>query len=477
MIDHLGNGIDTSRFTFIGDSLNGSGGFANGGNLVQFPRESDAKFLKRKELAWYVNHLKPACSRFVGYLSKKPPTREISHPLLEAFAADCDWKGNSLDIFMANFQIECKARGCGLLLVEMPSFQPANLEQQLVQRFFPYLVNLPVESIRRYALNPMGLLDVIEISTTMMVDEKLQQVIRGWDADSWWVVLNGAIIEGGDHGLGQCPVLVFSEGDTFPYVGDFSQIADIGKRLYNMHSELDELARSQAFSILTYQIPVEQLGQVDPSALAEAVGTNNMLIYSGQNKPDFSTPETGPTDFYLKAIEALEANIKDIALTIDLGKTTGSGPESGIALTIRFQGLNAALSSFARKFEDLERRMFDVASKWLGVQNTTKISYPKSFELSDLTTELNTLTSYTAANFPVEIIKAKQKQIVSLDFSNLEGEDLQPLLDAIDAQDAETPLIESRLAVLEAANQPVDMQPPNVASNDTAMPMNMNGGA
>jgi hypothetical protein len=470
--NHFGNSVDTSLFNAIAEALNGSGGYQNGGNLVRYSREQDDKFLARKQLAFYVNYLKPACTRFTGYLSKKPPDREIEHPLLSAFADDCDWKGNSLDVFFNNFAIEAKARGCGLLLVEMPSFQPATLEQQLETRFFPYLVQLFPESIRRYSINNMGMLDFVEIMTTQMVDEKLQNVIRGWDAEKWWVSLNGNIIEGDAHNLGQCPVLAFSEGSTFPYQGDFAQIAGISKRIYNLRSELDEISRSQVFSILCYQLLPEQLGQVNPSNLAESVGTSNMLLYSGTQAPSFATPSMGPSDTIQKTIDSLETKIKDISLTIDLGKTVGAGPESGIALNIRFQSLNAALVSFGRKMEDLERRMFEICSKWLGIQNTVKVSYPRSYELADLSTELLTLASYQSSNFPTEVIQEKQRQIVQLDFSNLEADELQELLDAIDNMDAETPLIESRLAVLEAANQP----PPDPNVEDAIngnMPMDM----
>ena len=441
--------LDTKRFDFLQSALDGSKGFSDGAYLTKFGRESDKKYQARKELAWYVNHLKPMANRFVGYLTKKPPTRDIAHPLVESFANDCDWRGNEIDIFLSGFYESVKAKGCGLVLVDMPNFTPANLAQQVQTRFFPYLVQLNVEHVISYSLNVQGLLESIEISTQMMIDGQLTDIVRGWDITSWWVKRNGNVIEQGEHNLGVCPVIALSEGDSFPYVGSFAQIADISKRLYNLHSELDELLRGQTFSILSYQIPTEQAGQLNTAGLAESVGTNNMLVYQGNNAPAFVTPNTGPVDSYHKTIETLEQKIKDIGMVIDFSKN--SSAESGVALSIRFEALNSALAAFARKAEDFERRLFDMVSRWLAIENTTIVSYQKSFELADIEAELNTLALYSQSAFPQEVIKAKQKQIVSLDFSNLENEDLQSLLDAIDLPDPEANLVDSRLSVLEAA--------------------------
>ena len=468
---YFGMGLDTATYRFIMEAYEGAGGFQTGGHLVKFARESDKKFDNRKALSYYVNHLQPACTRFVGYLAKRPVERDVTHPLVEKFIEDCDWRGNSLDIFLANFYSESKARGCSLLLVEMPKAQPQNLEQQLYTRFYPYLVALKVEDIRTFSLNAMGQLESISVQTSMMVDGRLQSVIRSWDETSWSVSLNGQIIEGSEHGLGSCPVLAFSEGYNFPSTGTFSQIAGLSKRLYNLQSELDEILRSQTFSLLTYQLPLEQQGSFDAAALSEAVGTSNMMIYSGSQAPSFASPSSGPADTILKTISELETKIKEIGLNVDLANRT----ESGIALTIRFQTLNAALAAFARKGEDLERRMFDMVARWLKIENTTKVSYAKSFEIADVATEMANLVQYQATGFPEEVVAAKKRQIVNLDFSNMEDVELQPLIDAIDTNTNQTSLMESRVALLEAANKPIDGNGPNANPPMDMTAMNMGG--
>lgn len=77
--------FDASRYRFIADALNASGGFAPQqaaakqaadfalGNtyLVQYPRERADKFNRRNQVAVYRNFLLSACSRFNGFYSAR----------------------------------------------------------------------------------------------------------------------------------------------------------------------------------------------------------------------------------------------------------------------------------------------------------------------------------------------------------------------------------------------------------------------
>ncbi len=76
--------LDSARFQFIADALDGTGGFRTGDALVRYPRESDEKFARRKAMAWYAHALRPACQRFVGYIAKRPVYRDLSQPALAA---------------------------------------------------------------------------------------------------------------------------------------------------------------------------------------------------------------------------------------------------------------------------------------------------------------------------------------------------------------------------------------------------------
>ncbi len=49
--------------------------------------------------------------------------------------------------------------------------------------------------------------------------------------------------------------------------------------------------------------------------------------------------------------------------------STSQAQESGIALDIKFQGLNGSLSNFAMRLEDFEIRAFEIVARYLQLQN------------------------------------------------------------------------------------------------------------
>jgi hypothetical protein len=426
--------LETARFRFLADALHGTGGFRptvghstagvaelrGASYLIQYPREGGEKFARRNEVAWYVNDLRSACARFAGYLAKRPPQRQTANPLLAAFIDDCNWRGDALDVFWSAFTIEAKARGSMLLLVDMPrDGATASVGEVLEQRRFPYLVPIVPEEVVALDLNAQGRVDRCEI----MADGGR---IHGWDGRQWWVRKGEQRLEMGEHGLGLCPVLAFAENE-FPREGEFSQIADLSRRLFNLHSELDEILRAQTFSLLTYQIPPEQAGLLDVAIVAAQIGTHNMLVHSG-GTPAFIAPPDGPATIYLARIAALEEKIKQIGHVIE---PSGSQVESGLALTLRFQQLNSSLSHWASRMADLELRVWELVTRWLGLPFASVSStWDDDYAIADISAELEKLGAMQLSGFSDATLAAKRQQILALDLAGLPDDELAALLDA-----------------------------------------------
>jgi hypothetical protein len=425
--------MNTARFRFLADALHGTGGFrpsvshdasgvailSGSSYLVQYPREGAEKYARRNEVAWYANDLRSACARFAGYLAKRPPQRQTDNPLLSAFIDDCNWRGDALDVFWGAFTVEAKARGSMLLLVEMPRDTGASVADQLARRAVPYLVPIMPEDLVAIATDDRGLVDFCEIHGA-------DSLIRGWDANEWWVRKGEQRTEQGEHGLGVCPVLAFAESE-FPREGEFSQIADLSRRLFNLHSELDEILRAQTFSLLTYQIPPDQAGLLDVATVAAQIGTHNMLIHGGAT-PAFIAPPDGPATIYLARIAAMEEQIKRIGHNIE---PSSQKQESGVALTLRFQALNSALAHWASRMSDLELRVWDLVTRWLGLPfESVSVSWDDDYAIADITAELEKLGAMQLSGFSEATLTAKRQQIVSLDLAGLGDEELSALLDA-----------------------------------------------
>lgn len=436
--------LNTPRLHFISDALNATGGFrpvvsydyttgrateVQGlSYLVKYPREGDDKFARRNEVAWYVNDLKSSCMRFVGYLARRPPARDLPNPLLEALQEDANWRGDDLDTFWQGFMVDAKARGVMFLLVDMPRTLPGSQAEQVEARAFPYLVSIKPENVTKIDVDDRGQVSMVEVQAGM---NEGRPIVRGWDSERWWVKAGDKEIDGDTHPLGVCPVLAFSEGEI-GQDGEFTQIADISRRLFNLRSELDEILRAQTFSLLTYHVPSELSHTFNAASVAEAIGTHNMLVHHG-DLPAFIAPPDGPAKIYLDTIEMLEQRIRDISLNVELSQRQ----ESGISLALRFQALNSSLTFFARRMEDLERRAFGIACRWLGINDNTSTSWSKDYAIADIKVEIETAMNLQLLGAPPEYQRAKLKQIAALDMSEIEEEDMNVILDAIDGMGKE----------------------------------------
>jgi hypothetical protein len=436
-----------SRYQFIAHALNGDGPFrpvvshdAHGqpitvqsSYLVRYPRESDEKFSRRNEVAFFDSPMAQAAGDFVGYLSERNPVRNLPHTLYKTIADDADGKGNSVDVFWQAFMIEAKARGCMCLLVDMPAMGAKTMGEQIIGRVAPYLAAIKPEQITEYEIGQDGKFVFAEFAGRYIKDDG-ERVDASWRFDrfGWEVraIKGGAILDAGEHPLDQCPILIFTEGGDFPAFGPFAPIADLSKRLFNLDSELDEILRAQTFSLLTMQVPEGSTDsqKIDAArVVGETLGTANLMVHTGST-PTFIAPDAGPAATYAARIDAIRARINEIGLAI----ASPSQRESGISMQMRFHKINAALAKFASQMEDLERRAWDLCRQWLGMSVAPEVQWSRDYSLADAATELEVLASMQATAMPQAVIAAQQKRIVAVQFSGADQEEQDVIYAAID---------------------------------------------
>lgn len=426
--------LDITRFKFIGFALNGDGPFrplisydskarpiaVASSYLIQYPRESETKYARRNEIAWYASPLAQVVSRFTSYLATRTPVRSMANPLYEAMADDIDGKGNSIDVFWSEFMREAKARGSMLLLVDMPPSMAPTLDQQLRTRVAPYWTAIKPELLTDYEIGDDGKFNYAEFSGNFTQDDaKRVECTWHFDRTSWRAVdgMQRTLAEG-EHPLNECPLLIFTEGGDFPHFGSFAPIADLSRRMFNLDSELDEILRSQTFSLLTMQVSENSTDAQKVQAaqvVGETIGSSNLMVHSGST-PAFIAPPDGPARIYLDRIAALRDQINEIGLVI----ASSSQRESGLALQMRFQTLNSELAKFASRMEDLEARAWELSRQWLGLTTAPEVMWSRDFNMADVSNELDILASMQASAMPTEVIAEQQRRIVAVQFGGLD---------------------------------------------------------
>lgn len=412
--------MNLSDYSFIREAYIGNGGFVDGTYINKFPRESDDKYAERKKIAYYTNMFASKINRYIGYLYKTAPMRTSSNNIIKQIFNDIDNRGNSIDVFMSSFAKNAKALGVNLLLIDMPSNIPSTLKEQLDSRALPYFVEIAPHTIEKYKLDKFGKFEYISFNSTIdnstYKKADVKKIVRYYDKNEWIVYEDDKIIESGEHNLGVCPVISFGENGIFPDAGEFNQIAHLQKRHYNLKSELDEILRGQTFSLLTINADA-------PSDIEMKLSTDNAIAYgAGMTRPSFIAPDSSSATVYQKEIESIENTINKIAYDL----TTSQSKESGIALDIKFQGLNGSLSNFAMRLEDFETRAFEIVAKYLQLQNAdVTIQYPKTFSIVDVEKEIATLTEVKSLGYALPTYeKLKLQQIVSNDLSTISNENL-----------------------------------------------------
>lgn len=442
--------MSTDRFQFIGEALRGDGRFrpvvvdsgvagvaptlGSATALVRYSREDDPKFARRNAVAFYTSPLARAVSRFVGYLFTRSPKRELANPLFARMAEDINGRGDSLDAFWMQFARQFKARGSMLLLVDMPREAPRSLGEQIQRRLVPYWSIVKPEQLTEYQMGDDGKFDFASFSGLFdQPDGERVPCTWTFDRDGWEARdQRDRVLASGQHGLGECPLLAQTEGDEFPCFGPFSAIADIGKRLFNAESELDEILRGQTFSVAHMKVPETwtEKQKIDAATTAGiTLGVSNMLLTSDDF--GFVAPPDGPATIYMERIRDLREQIDEIALEVrDSGQA-----ESGEAKRLRFQALNGELAAFAGHMESIERRAWELSAKWLGLtQALPTASWSRDYNITDVAVEMQLLADMRDAGMPREVLVEQQRRIVTLQFGHLSESERQPLIDAVDAQ-------------------------------------------
>ena len=384
-------------------------------------REDLDKYAYRVSVTTYINYLLSAVTRFVGFLQRRKPIRQgTENPLIDIFIQDADMRGNSLDGFLYGFAHAAKAFGCGLVLLDSSIGEdaPESLDAQIRGRIVPYLRAIDPDIVKDISIvSETGRIRRIEIYATEEIDGKETEVTRWWDDVQWCVEKGGVVLRSGPHGFKACPIIPFTEnGRTWPQLGNYVQIADLGKESYQQRSQLNVILSHATFPLLTYPVP-DTVMQGDVSKAVMTIGLNSVLPFTGTTAPAYISPDQGDVKTHSDNLKAISAEIARI--THDEATQSPGGVESADAKRQRAEGLNTELANFASRMQGLERKIWELFTGFLGISNSIKVEWPTDFNLINTDAELTILQRMRDNQFPQSAILAKMKYIAGAEFDGL----------------------------------------------------------
>lgn len=373
------------------DAYQGAGGFRDGSNLITHPRETADKYLKRKQLAYYLNYVAPIVNSHVNPVFGKQPARDWGdNAQWQQFVEDVDTNGTGMHRFMKRAGMIAKLKGVVFIVVDNVAEQPATMADVLQGRLFPYIYAVEPQQIKSYTTNKAGRLTSITYTvTTQATQTDTAEETWQWTASEWICRLPGGATKSGFNPTRRVPVIpLFSKpmtpGEILPQ-SEFFNIVQTNCRIYNLCSEIDELIRNQAFNVLTYP---QSAGQEQEDVKEIVVGTENVMSYDGSlsNKPEYIAPDSGP----LQELRAYLADlVKEIYRMAALSHVTGVEQKaSGVAKQWDFEQTNQILSDFALNCESAELEIAKLFELWTNTTVGYTCQYSTDFGIVDVTEEL-----------------------------------------------------------------------------------------
>jgi len=344
-----------ASYKLVQDSYLGDGGYLTGEYLHRYRREGHSDYSERKEQAYYINLMGPIVDSIVKPVFNQKITRDHISDLYRVFEEDADNKGCTLTKFMekaittANYMGQC--------YVVMDSFKeddiPPTLKEQINNRKLPFVsLKTPLDVIT-YETDDFDKLTSITFFHKRLPDGTIKyrkydsETVLEFKIDGEEIIVISKVA----HMMGILPVIPVMYGDVLPTPSAIN-MAQMSKALYNQVSELRELGRDSAFSLLV--IP-----GADPKVTIE-VGSKSTLFVPRDvtNMPTYISPDTSINANSLDEIKFLvETIISQGALAGAVVQSGSISVKSGVALAFEFQGTSEALNSNADISEGLEYKV------------------------------------------------------------------------------------------------------------------------
>lgn len=448
----------TIIWDLIRDSYAGGQNYVNSNHLWQYSTESDTDFQNRRRRAVFFNHTQPAADMLTGFLYSNKPDREIQGEL--EFLNENTSKGQTFEQFMNRVATQSLLYTIGVL-VDSPNFEENSaptMADRMAQGLNPYCVLYNYNKIRDFYCDDSGNLEWVLLDNSYLdssnpykpAEKKI--IYTMWDREkSIDFDCSGDYVTPGKevfHNLGQVPFVFATWRDVnndFIAETPFEDIAIIDRQIYNLLSYLDENIASASFKALFY--PTDKPSDLPSELVTQGVGGLSVIPFkaSGPN-PFFDASTMEDVGNFIDILNLYEKNIlQKIGLDTDSEKNYA---QSGTAKMLEYKKMEALLRAGANSLENVENKIFEFCTLWLGTQNRSVSLYANEFVLEDIDKQLERLQSvYLLNNNSVK--EPIFKEMVKKALSYMDESEINDILKDVEMNEDNTVVSNTNLNVTE----------------------------
>jgi len=407
--------------------------------LVPHEQESEQAFLRRKRMAAYHNFSKPITDKLVGFVFSRPIIRDPDQSFAQ-WAKDVDGRGQSLHEYMRRvclkaavldrwyFQIDTNKPSDGLTQAQVK----AAGSKVIISDIHP----TRVINWRKDASGEDGEDDLGE--QYLILDDSIGEFggARLWDDADYQVIRldKTGLVESMDvpipHEWPRMPIIKVKAHVSHQAL--IEDVAMLSLQVYNLDSWcMEELAKN-TFS----QWWAAGTGLTPDSLASVNVGSRKVIVLNmDAGSVKFERLASDPSQAQ-SIRETIASKVVELYRTVGLRDPTvqAAGPESGIALKIRFTDIAYKATELADMTQQAETALTACYSSVAG-HELAPPEYPEDFNEDDLAVELKQTLDTVAGDLPMGIKRAQVRLYAEKAFEGsvdaVEMKDIQQEIEAL----------------------------------------------
>jgi len=438
------------------------------------PTSPSPKLNMRRKLARYENVAGILVETVEGPLFRTPPTRsfasETPDARLDAWLANVDGLGSSLDLFLHDSWNVAAAFGHAIMLADKSKVEPgtaADTQGPMLSRYTPLDMIDWLEDDKGQLI-AVKLIEGVTRTGFDVSAKVTDHQVRVVDEEKWTLYdKGGKQIDQAAHGFGRLPIVILYGRRRKlipllgkPIMGDPMLYID----LYNLQSEVRELLRNQTFAILNVPTGKDSTVEQETAKLGRQSGTSNVM-FSTEPASFIAPPETNVAAYH-EHIDRLGRMI--YRLVAVPWESDSRDSESADSRKLKRADLHSALVSYTGEIQRADDTLLELAYRALfGEDGWEKArdkdepstSYSQDFELPDLDAVVERCSKAITLDLGETATKELKKQTVAQLLPQVNEDTKTQIHDEIDAMKVLT-ADEKRAEMLEASAARMGARPP-----------------